>query len=659
MLCTECQNISVDLRRDGTEALPCSTEVRRYSNVHAARAAAPACSFCNLIWDAIKVVDGPTFLSYCREKWGPSVYEGALKQNPLVVYHEQTSTADNIAISLEASVISLPGYVGGPAGFKAKERLGGFFVEDSSPLANVITTRPLVREQSTESMIRLAKSWHQSCNTNHTTCAKQTPINNPGFRLVDLRNPPTLYVCEGLGNVDRYATLSYRWGDQPPLKLTTSTLAQFSTRGLSSDDLPATIKDAVRLCQSLEIPFLWVDCLCIIQDSVSDWHQQAIQMGTIFNQAAVVIRAAAGDDCTHGLFQPRKLASDAVSEISCIAPDGRAGVCSLRGALLHSYPEPLDNRAWALQEYILSRRALTFGKAEMSWDCVQHCSESGFQPMTDVRAKYLQMQHGPFDHEDKREISILSWRFLVLDYARRDLTLARDKLPAIAGLAWWFAKHFGVPLTDYIAGLWKPHLPQALLWYHKHVNGKNVSKPVRPKTKRAPSWSWAAWDFSDLEWKVTSADSAVVGVLNSTVARSLAGQGEDLQGTITLRGPLRRGWLLPNYHYPEFYTLWDDNWHEASQQRGPDVADDAVASGDAFLDSFDLLGGMDDRGIAARKAVPVQCLRVTRSWCLLIEKIERDDEVDGTWTRIGVAEIHKEWMTTWWNAAEICTLTMI
>ena len=658
MLCTECKSISVDLRRSGKEVLPRAIEVRIFSNVYAAQAAAAACSFCNLAWDAVKMVEGPDFLSYCREKWAPEVYNEALKQTPLYVYHEQTSTSDNIMLSLDASVISLPGYVSGPSGFSSKMRLGGFFVTEFSPLANVITARPLVCSQPKESMIKLAKSWHKSCTTNHITCAEQNPISQPGLRLVDLRNSTTVYICEGLNHVDQYAALSYRWGRQPPQKLTTSTLAQFSTRGLSLNDLPATIKDACHVCQSLEIPFLWVDCLCIIQDSVADWNYQAIQMGTIFNQAAVVIRAAAGHDCTYGLFQPRKLASNAVSELSCIALDGRAGLCSVRGALLHSYPEPLDNRSWALQEYILSRRALTFGKAEMSWDCAEHRSESGAQLVTDARAKYLQMLHGPSSHHDKQEISSLSWRSLLLDYARRDLTLARDKLPAIAGLAWWFAKHSGISLTDYIAGLWKPHLPQALLWYHSSVTGKDVSKPVRPKTSRAPSWSWAAWDFPNLEWEVTSAEPAIAEVLNSTVAKRLVGQGEDVQGTVTLRGPLRRGWLLPSYHHPEFYTLWNDDWCEASQKRGPSVADDVVASGTAFLDSFDLLGGTDDRGTAVGKAIPMQCLRITRSWCLLVEKTQWRSELNGSWTRIGLAKIHQGWVSTWWNDAECCTLTI-
>ena len=231
----------------------------------------------------------------------------------------------------------------------------------------------------------------------------------------------------------------------------------------------------------------------------------------------------------------------------------------------------------------------------MSWDCAHHRSESGFQLMPDLRAKYLQMRHGPLHHEDKREISFLFWKFLLLDYARRDLTLARDKLPAIAGLAWWFARRSDIPLTDYIAGLWKPHLPQALLWYHEPVSGRDVSKPVRPMTSRAPSWSWAAWDFHRLGWDVASADPAVAEVLDSTMARRLTGHGEGVQGTITLRGPIRRGWLLSSYHHPEFYSLWGEDWYVASQKRGPNVSDSAVACGHAFLDSFDILDGTDDR----------------------------------------------------------------
>jgi hypothetical protein len=77
----------------------------------------------------------------------------------------------------------------------------------------------------------------------------------------------------------------------------------------------------------------------------------------------------------------------------------------------------------------------------------------------------------------------------------------------------------------------------------------------------------------------------------------------------------------------------------------------------AYLDSFHHLDGRDDRGTAAGKAIPVHCLQVTRSWCLLVEKTEVYGELNGSWTRIGVAQLYQRLVATWWNAAESCTLT--
>jgi hypothetical protein len=73
----------------------------------------------------------------------------------------------------------------------------------------------------------------------------------------------------------------------------TSKLVAFS---LSS--LPATVRDAVIICRHLEIKFLWVDALCIIQDSpnAEDWTRESAAMDQIYGNAFFTLAAAGAPD---------------------------------------------------------------------------------------------------------------------------------------------------------------------------------------------------------------------------------------------------------------------------------------------------------------------------------------------------------------------------
>jgi hypothetical protein len=46
-------------------------------------------------------------------------------------------------------------------------------------------------------------------------------------------------------------------------------------------NLPPTGADAVLLTRALQMRFLWIDALCILQDNVSHWAMQVRDMGGI------------------------------------------------------------------------------------------------------------------------------------------------------------------------------------------------------------------------------------------------------------------------------------------------------------------------------------------------------------------------------------------
>ena len=71
------------------------------------------------------------------------------------------------------------------------------------------------------------------------------------------------------------------------------------------EDLPKTFREAVEVCQSLDISYLWIDSICIIQDSPRDWQLQSRQMHSIYHDSALTLVALDAVDSTQGLFIPK------------------------------------------------------------------------------------------------------------------------------------------------------------------------------------------------------------------------------------------------------------------------------------------------------------------------------------------------------------------
>ena len=68
-----------------------------------------------------------------------------------------------------------------------------------------------------------------------------------------------------------YVALSYVWGGIHKLQLTKSTAQLLETPGaLKTEDLPATVADAIEVTRALGERYIWVDALCIIQDDELD-----------------------------------------------------------------------------------------------------------------------------------------------------------------------------------------------------------------------------------------------------------------------------------------------------------------------------------------------------------------------------------------------------
>jgi hypothetical protein len=102
----------------------------------------------------------------------------------------------------------------------------------------------------------------------------------------------------------QYLTLSHCWGKHQLVRLLKSNVASFS-QDVPYDLLPPTFRDAVRITRRLGFEYLWIDSLCIIQDSAEDWNHEARLMGKIYMNATCNIAASDAPDSSHGCLYPR------------------------------------------------------------------------------------------------------------------------------------------------------------------------------------------------------------------------------------------------------------------------------------------------------------------------------------------------------------------
>ena len=74
------------------------------------------------------------------------------------------------------------------------------------------------------------------------------------------------------------------------------------------DSLPKTFRNAISLTRFLNIQYIWIDSLCIVQDvGDPDWNREAPLMAEVYGNSFCNIAAANARDGTEGLFRSRSM----------------------------------------------------------------------------------------------------------------------------------------------------------------------------------------------------------------------------------------------------------------------------------------------------------------------------------------------------------------
>ncbi|KAK8228786.1 heterokaryon incompatibility protein-domain-containing protein [Phyllosticta capitalensis] len=334
----------------------------------------------------------------------------------------------------------------------------------------IVCTPPLPSPDSPEAY-SLVQHWLQSCILNHPRCRETLSNARIGklppllpLRVIDVSSPRIVELQKRA----RYVSLSHCWGhpEKHPLTTTKASLPQHR-RQIPWDALPRTFQNAITVVRQLGLRYLWIDSLCIVQDDARDWEQESAKMGDIYEKATLTIGASHAADSTEGFFWERGPASSVTLPYRDAAgvQHGHMYASLLPDDYRHMSPEfgPLSERAWATQEWLLSRRMLFYTRGCIVWSC---------------RTTTLRETRDAFYSTARNT----RWKVVVEKYSARSLTHRTDRLVALQGLTNALSRRN----RSCVLGVWDDALADQLLWFS-----------VRPAQRALcplalPSWTWAS-----------------------------------------------------------------------------------------------------------------------------------------------------------------------
>jgi hypothetical protein len=406
------------------------------------------------------------------------------------------------------------------------------------------------------------------------------------------------------------------------------------------------MRHAVAVVRELGLRFLWIDSLCIIQDSADDWRVQSASTGSIYQHSHINLAASSSTNSEGGLVFDRDPQSAQPVQVTCRFPfDHATNPYRLYNILLQKpyfesiEQEPLNSRGWVMQERLLAPRTLHCTKDQLFWECehmfANESHPNGIDTTLDRQPGEFRRMLSRFSQGSAtaatdpiyREPDI-AWLSLVREYTKCKLTRDEDILIAFSGLA----RRWSEILPDqYLAGLWKQSLEEGLLWhgeffypgYGGFLGGQIYSR------WRAPSWSWASFKGA-VSWSpdiipheklpnsVVAKARLIQLIDTDLVSPSTDRFGQLLFGSITVRAALVVG--LAGSESQAFSDSQDGNannerirrdyWrmvfnHGAAAREIVIRAGDHEYTGFCYFDAAEMLQRLNREGVRAMTCLPI------------------------------------------------------
>ncbi|KAK4031240.1 heterokaryon incompatibility protein-domain-containing protein [Parachaetomium inaequale] len=385
----------------------------------------------------------------------------------------------------------------------------------------------------------------QTLSSSQQLDAHHTPLPT---RCIDVTGD-RLMLRRTADTTGSYITLSHRWNAQTASSQTTAlNVLQRQETGFDLAELPQTFRDTIWLARQLDIPYVWIDSLCIIQGAGStDWAAEAGKMAGYYQGSLFTIAAAAAaetDSKFDGLFPTTPPMLD--RHLARLPFYDRAKDGVRRGSF-YVYPAramdkdydaevrrgALQRRGWVFQEWLLSRRLISYAAEGVYFECQTEMPRNalGDALIGGPAAGHRGLLTGKFllkqlvNFTDSQPRSQYLWWDIVEAYSTLDLSFPEtDRLLALSGIATEFqearslANKGGIPVTlCNVAGMWLEDIHLSLLWQQKDQSTKEVSGRLR---SWIPSWSWASlvnsvsWAFFRQPHPFATADACdIVGLV--------------------------------------------------------------------------------------------------------------------------------------------------
>ncbi|EON62451.1 hypothetical protein W97_01673 [Coniosporium apollinis CBS 100218] len=517
-LCDSCNGINVP-------ALASESGYQHLGNVRDLRSSAENCRLCAVIRSALNQNTAHT--SEPDNPFEADYYENHLEAEPITLHgvseglYDRSLSGEGYALTrpyrLWGIEIHVSSKYGDDIGYISLFAEPGASVMSDTPIglsayraagslastSGAVSGRPICKDVRSEGF-DLIKRWMRNCVHNHKKCRctiaagdiDETAQPELPRRVLDVGNERVRLIdtsLDGEPQAGHYAALSHCWG---PKQLLTTTESTFRSRidGINFEDLPRTFQDAVTVTRTLCLRYIWIDSLCIIQDSRQDWLTESAKMGTVYQNASIVIAASGAGEGSEGCFIPR---TSIVEPIKLLfhSDDGAVSGCMFVSLLPDEGNDnaildrnPLAKRAWITQEWILARRIIHFTRAQLVWSCKTEIETESGQPIYDDSATQS-LQESPIFSASANDSDVNTfiddWCEIVVNFCGRQLTYESDKLVALQGVVNEVLRRIGNTYR-YHFGVWSARLPQQILWFARDIL-------ARPQTlKSTPSWSWAS-----------------------------------------------------------------------------------------------------------------------------------------------------------------------
>jgi hypothetical protein len=156
-------------------------------------------------------------------------------------------------------------------------------------VAELVKQRPSQPGVDFPDAYKVARGWISECLDSYEKCLKKSSPSVLPTRVLDLSDEYgtekiKLKISKGLKA--QYAALGYCWGSTKQLTTTQESLQSFTEEGIEATKLPKTLQDAIHVCRNLELRYLWIDSLCIIQDSPVDEAIEISMMPQIYKRSS-------------------------------------------------------------------------------------------------------------------------------------------------------------------------------------------------------------------------------------------------------------------------------------------------------------------------------------------------------------------------------------